>query len=81
MRFQVEMFAAAREAVGSNFVEIELPDGSTSGDLRRVLAAQFPTLAAMIPYVSFAVDLAYVDDRTVLRRGDRLAAIPPVSGG
>ena len=81
VKLQVELFAAVREAVGSNTVEIDLPEGSTGAELRVRVAPQFPALAAVVPYVKFAVELAYVDDHTVLRRGDVVAAIPPVSGG
>jgi molybdopterin converting factor subunit 1 len=81
MNVQIELFAAAREAVGDDTAEVALPDGATVGELRRALAAQFPALASIIPYVKFAIDLAYADDRTVLPRGAIVAAIPPVSGG
>jgi molybdopterin converting factor small subunit len=76
----VQLFTAARDAAGSETVDVELADATTVGDLRRALAEQLPALTPLVPLMMFAVDADYADDRTVLHEGADVAAIPPVSG-
>lgn len=81
MKVSVQLFAIARQAVGRNSIEIELPDGATVGLLRQRLAAEVPALASHLRGMMFAVDASYADNRTVIPPGAEIACIPPVSGG
>ena len=81
MNVRVRMFAALRQSLGSDRVEVELPDGATIGHLRHRLAEQFPQLSNIIPSVMFAVGTQYADDGAEIEPGADLACIPPVSGG
>ena len=76
MRVSVRLFAMLREIVGSDRLELDLPDGARVAD---VLAA-LPPHAARMPLVA-AVNLEYVPPETVLRADDEIALVPPVSGG
>ncbi len=80
MKICVQLFTAARDAAGSETVDVELAGATTVGDLRRALAEQMPALTPLVPLMMFAVDADYADDRTVLHEGADVAAIPPVSG-
>lgn len=81
MIVRVQLFAVARDLAGRGVVEIELPEGGTVSDLRRALAAAVPSLAPVLPRVLVAVGADYARDSAVLRPGDEVACIPPVSGG
>ena len=74
-------FASAADAVGREEQEVEVPDGSTLGSLRELLAARHPALAALMPRLALAVDGEVVRDDAALRDGVEVALLPPVSGG
>lgn len=81
MKITVQMFAAAREIVGSGEVVLETPREATVGDLRANLCQAHPDVAALVNHALFAVDGQYVEDQTPLPEGAEVACIPPVSGG
>jgi molybdopterin converting factor subunit 1 len=81
MRIRVRLFAAARQFVEKDAVEVELTDRATVAELREQLAAEFPELAAIVGRAAFAVDEAYAGDATILDEQVDVACIPPVSGG
>ena len=81
MKLTIQLFAGARETVGSHQVEIEIPDGATVGDLRLELARKFPELDPLLPHCQFAVNQAYAKNSDVLTSSSEVACIPPVSGG
>ena len=81
MRLTVRLFAWARELVGRDALEIELPDGSTVGDVRAALQDRCPELGMEREAVRIAVDEEFVAGDRIVVEGDDLAVIPPVSGG
>jgi molybdopterin converting factor subunit 1 len=81
IHIRVLLFAAAAEAHGQTFADLDLPPGSTIGQLRKQLAAQAPALAPLLPQMLFAVDQDYASDEQHLTTGSEVACIPPVSGG
>jgi molybdopterin converting factor subunit 1 len=81
MRVRVRFFAALREVVGREDLELELPAGSTPEDLWRRLAADHPTLAPFRKSLAAAVNRRYAPFAAQLSEGDEIVFIPPVSGG
>ena len=81
MRITVRFFAIARDQAGVSQSILHLEPGATVETAAKALAEQFPKLATLPPRVGYAVNQSYVDAKTVLREGDELAVIPPVSGG
>lgn len=79
LRIVVRCFAAAREAVGAEVLELVVPAGSTVASLQAMLAVRAPSLARLP--VAVAVNRAYSAAETILRDGDEVALIPPISGG
>ena len=81
MTVTVKLFAAARELVGAEEIEVELPAGANFGDLRRKLTADKPMLAQVCGRALFAANTRYVSDEDVIPAKGEIALIPPVSGG
>jgi molybdopterin synthase catalytic subunit len=81
MRIRLVAFATASEAVGSNELELALPDGTTVAELQRLLESRHPTLGGLWRRLAIAVDGEVVGPSAVLRDGCEVALLPPVSGG
>jgi molybdopterin synthase catalytic subunit len=77
----VRLFASYREAVGSAVVEIPLADGAGGQALWKALVARYPALGALPAPAGYAVNDEYVHDLRALKETDKVALIPPVSGG
>jgi molybdopterin converting factor small subunit len=77
--FRVRLFAAHREAAGRPWVDLQLPEGATVGDLCAALRAAVPRAAALTTVV--AVDGEFVGDGARLKPGADVAVFPPVAGG
>lgn len=81
MRVRLLLFAVLKDVVGSSEQELDVPAGSSAGDVWTSLRAQHTRLQAYEKPPLTAVNLEYVGAETLLREGDELAFIPPVSGG
>jgi molybdopterin converting factor subunit 1 len=80
MKVTLKLFAVYRDLLGRPELVLEVSDGTTVSDLfGQVLHNKAE--AALRASTLFAVNEAYVSADTVLRDGDRVAFIPPVSGG
>jgi molybdopterin converting factor subunit 1 len=78
---KVLCFARARDLAGAAEIDLELPSGGRVSDLRRLLAERLPALSALLPHCAVAVNDEYAADDMILAAGDRVALLPPVSGG
>jgi sulfur-carrier protein len=84
---KVLFFASAREAAGGiSEASIQVDEGSTTNAMRQTLAHQYPKLADMVlnqDMLTLALNEEYVatGQDTVLKDGDTIALIPPISGG
>lgn len=77
MNVTVKLFAGLKEAAGRSEVELDLPDGARVSDALAALAHLAPDGMSLV----LAVNREYAFDQQVLRPGDELALVPPVSGG
>ena len=77
----VRLFAGLHQLVGERELEMQLPDGATIEQLRDKLGDLYPVVQAFLPTLVCAVDEEYVPPEHLLRDGDHVALIPPVSGG
>jgi molybdopterin converting factor subunit 1 len=77
----VLLFARARDLIGADRIDIEMPDSATIGELRRRLMRLYPKLAALLEKSAFALNDEFADDTAPIPRGAEVALLPPVSGG
>jgi molybdopterin synthase catalytic subunit len=73
-------FAAYRDIVGAEELDIKLPQGATLSDVVEVIRAR-PGGDALPPDPALAVNQEYASSNRVLENGDEVAFIPPVAGG
>jgi MoaE-MoaD fusion protein len=81
IKITILLFGQAREMVGAASVAMEVAAPATVASAFAALAAAHPQLAAMERSLLFAVNEEYAGREQVLRDGDHLAVLPPVSGG
>ncbi len=81
MQIDMRYFAIIRETIGQASEQRQVAEGTTAGQLFDALIAEFPRLERMRPLTMVMVNRGYVKDDHLLRDGDEVALIPPVSGG
>lgn len=81
MRVRVLLFAALREAVGEKTLELEVRHSATLADVLAQLEAEHAALARYRGRLLVALNEERAPNSTVLRDGDEIALLPPVSGG
>ena len=81
MKISVQLFAAAKEAVGYSPLELNIADNACIADLRDAIVNQATGLLPMSDNLLFAVNNQYAGDDCLLQPNDKVACFPPVSGG
>ena len=81
MRVHVRFFAALREVVGREDLDLDLPEGGTPEDVWTRLVSDHPALGPHRKSLAAAVNRRYSPLAAALREGDEVVFIPPVSGG
>lgn len=81
MEVEILFFAQARDLVGRASLRLEVPPGLRLAEVVETIAAQHPALRPALASMRFAIneEFATVQQRVVA--GDRIAFLPPVSGG
>src|ERR1700759_4271210 len=80
MRVQILTFGVLKDWLGSAGSSIELEDGATVGDLLERLAHQHAGTPALRG-IAVSVNAEYALAAHILRDGDEVGLLPPVSGG
>ena len=81
MTVKVLFFASCRDIVGTGEDEMTLPAGATVAALVKQVVEAHPRFGEMAPSLMVSVNQEYVEGEGVLKEGDEVAFIPPVSGG
>jgi molybdopterin synthase catalytic subunit len=81
IKITVLLFGQARETVGEATIEVEVDEPATVESAFAVLKPRYPKLAEMERSLLFAVNEEYASRGDSLSENDRLAILPPVSGG
>lgn len=80
MNITILAFGIVREILNGHSIKIELPEGSTTADLKTLLNSHYPALEQLSIYM-IAVNNEYSPENKIIIEGDEIALIPPVSGG
>ena len=78
---KVLLFARLKDLAGCGEVEIALAPGSRVVELRQKIVELHPALASLLPKCAVAINDEYADDDVTIGVSDRIALLPPVSGG
>jgi sulfur-carrier protein len=77
----VKLFAAYHEAYGVPELVLEFPYGTPVQAVRDRLITEHPKLSQWRDVTRFGINLIFVEPNTLLKNGDEVVLIPPVSGG
>jgi molybdopterin converting factor small subunit len=81
MRITVECYGASQRWCGAELISLDLGEGVSVQDALRHLGERFPELAARRETLAVAIGDEIVPGARALVDGERIALIPPVSGG
>ncbi len=82
MNVRILLFAGLKDAAGLSQTQLFLPvAAATLAEVRTALAAQHPALAKRLAAAAAAVNQEFALPHCVVRDGDEVAFLPPVSGG
>jgi molybdopterin converting factor subunit 1 len=81
MNVRVKLFAAFREVVGVKEENLTLGDGTTVAELMDDYIRRFPALARYKEHIILSVNREYGAPTRILKEGDEVSFLPPVSGG
>lgn len=81
MRVHVLFFGLLKDFAGRSEDSLELPGGASVADLLTHYSNGIPRFQDFLPAVAVSVNADYVRRDAVLRDGDEVALLPPVSGG
>ena len=81
MLIDILYFATLKDLIGHRKEELEVPDGSTIGDLKNKLGERGDRIALAVNVALFSInrEFAFAEER--LTEGDEVGIFPPVSGG
>jgi molybdopterin converting factor subunit 1 len=81
MTVTVKLFAMLRDQAGVGDLRLDLPERATVSAAVVAVGERFPQISKTLARAARAVNLERVSDQTILKSGDELALLPPVSGG
>lgn len=79
MKIKIKFFASCREIAGTNEVELQVIKGETVSGIMTALRQKFPRLS--LSDIMVAVNQEFAAPGYILKDGDEVALLPPVSGG
>ena len=81
MRIKVLFFSSLKEKLGKTSEEFKFTGNLSITELKNFLISKYPEGKDILNNSMFAVNEQYVDEKYLLKNGDTIAIIPPVSGG
>jgi molybdopterin synthase catalytic subunit len=81
VRIRVLFFGSLRDVAGAREDSLEMPSGAALSAVFEHYSARFPRLKDMAASVVLALNQEFSSPSSLLKEGDEVAFLPPVSGG
>ena len=78
---ELDLFAVFKEEHGSNQLQLSFDAPPEVATLITRLQVHWPNLSDILCKSRIAVNNQFCDDKYLIQQGDKVALIPPVSGG
>lgn len=81
IQITVKLFAIFQEVFATDEIQVKLNSGASVSEIFDRLVSQHPNLEQWRSLTRYAINLSFAESNTILKNGDEVALIPPVSGG
>ena len=81
INIKILYFAFIKELTGVRSDKMKLPYGSTIHNLLTNILDIYPQIHNLLKSIKVSVNYKVVDTDTILKDGDEVALLPPISGG
>jgi molybdopterin converting factor subunit 1 len=81
VRISILYFATVKDATGIGMESIDLSNDTSIREMLSKISIIYPKLNHILNNIQIAVNYRIVDLNTVLKEGDEVALLPPISGG
>jgi MoaE-MoaD fusion protein len=81
MKINVLLFGVLKELAGLSSETIDLPDDARASEVLHYYSQKVPRFESMLSSLAISVNREYSKADRVLRSGDEVGLLPPVSGG
>lgn len=81
VRVRILFFGQLKDLIGKSEESQEIKPGTTLSDLLSGYGAKFPKFQLLASSIACSVNQEYAATATVLKNGDEIGFLPPVSGG
>jgi molybdopterin converting factor subunit 1 len=81
VRISMLYFATVKDATGIRMESIDLSNDTSIREMLSKISIIYPKLKHILNNIQISVNYKIVDLNTVLKEGDEVALLPPISGG
>ena len=81
VRISILYFATVKDATGIRMESIDLSNDTSIREMLSKISIIYPKLKHILNNIQISVNYRVVDLNTVLKEGDEVALLPPISGG
>jgi molybdopterin converting factor subunit 1 len=81
VRISILYFASVKDATGISMESIDLSKDTSIREMLSKISIVYPKLKHILNIIQISVNYRIVDLNTVLKEGDEVALLPPISGG
>lgn len=81
IRITILYFASVKDATGLRMEAIELPRDTSIEKLLTKISLTYPNIQSILNIIQISVNYKMVHMDTILKDGDEVALLPPISGG
>lgn len=81
MIVKVLFFASLKDITGQSGIDLELEENAAVEYLKVKITSMYPKLEPFMSSVKIAINQEFAEEDSVIKNGDELAILPPVSGG
>src|SRR5947209_3981174 len=81
MQIRVLFFGILKDLAGRNSEVLTLPDFATANDVLEHYRQKISSIESALPSIAISINQEYSRPDAVLKSGDEIALLPPVSGG
>jgi molybdopterin converting factor subunit 1 len=74
-------FASAKDATGTRMESKEVPEDTSVQELLTNVSIVYPKIKSIMKIIQVSVNYKVVGLNTILKDGDEIALLPPISGG